>query len=95
MILEIRRGQAKNLNRTITEPVFLVGTSEDCDMVLGDQQFPAIHFYLLRRQGRTIIRPTVSQPELTLNGKPQRSAASVSPGDRIRTGPFEFVVKAA
>jgi predicted component of type VI protein secretion system len=95
VILEIKRGQAKNLKRTITEPVFLVGNSEDCDLVLGDQQFPAIHFYILYRQGRTILRPTSSFPELTLNGRLQNSAGSVSPGDRIRTGPYEFVVKAA
>ncbi len=95
MILEIKRGQAKHRRRIITEPVFLVGASDCCDMVLGDQQFPSIHFYMLYRHGRTIIRPTTSHPELTLNGRPQHRAVSVAPGDRIRTGPYEFVLKAA
>lgn len=95
MILEIRRGQAKQLKRSITEPVFLVGTDEGCDMVLGDRQFPVIHFYVLTRDGRTTIRPAARHPELTVNGRPQKSATTISPGDRIRTGPFEFLVKAA
>ena len=95
MILEIKRGQAKNLKRTITEPVFLVGASKDCDMVLGDQQFPAIHFYLLYRDGRTIIRTTGCDPQLTINGRLPVTATSLTPGDRIRTGPYEFLVKAA
>jgi len=95
MILEIRRGQAKRLIRGISQPVFTVGSGEDCDMVLGDQQFSPIHFYLLHRNGRTTIRPISSQPELTVNGKAPRSSTTVEPGDRIRTGPFEFFVKAA
>lgn len=95
MILQIKRGKAKNLNRTVTEPIFLVGSSDDCDMVLGDRQFPPIHFYLLHRNDRTVIRSTASHPELTVNGHTQRTAKPLQPGDRIRTGPYEFVVKAA
>lgn len=64
-------------------------------MVLGDNQFPVIHFYLLTRGAETIIRPICTQPELTVNGQPQQTALTVTSGDRIRTGPFEFLVKAA
>ena len=95
MVLEIRRGQAKRLIRDISQPVFVVGSGEDCDMVLGDKQFPPIHFFVLHRNGRTTLRHVGSQPELTVNGKTPRSSATIEPGDRIRTGPFEFVVKAA
>ncbi len=95
MILEIRRGQAKQLMRDISQPVFVVGSGEDCDMVLGDQQFPPIHFYVLQRNGRATIGPVGSHPELTVNGKALRPSTTIKPGDRIRTGPFEFYVKAA
>ena len=42
--LEIVRGQARHKIRPVDVPVFLIGTAEDCDMVLGDFQFPeSIH----------------------------------------------------
>ena len=94
MILEIRRGVAKHRERKVTEPVFLVGSNPDCDMVLGDPQFAPIHFYLLRRAGRTCIRSTETDPDLTVNGQVKR-VAQISEGDRIRTGPYEFIVRAA
>lgn len=94
MILEIRRGRARNRERQVIEPMFLVGTNTDCDMVLGDTQFAPIHFYILSRDGRTTIRRVGAKPEVTVNGKLLRST-SISDGDRIRTGPYEFLVKSA
>ena len=94
MILEIRRGLAKRRERQITQPVFLVGANPDCDMVLGDPQFAPIHFYLLYRHGRTSFRCVDNTPDVTINGSPKR-AAPVHDGDRIRTGSYEFVVRAA
>ena len=62
MILEIRCGEARYRQRPVREPVFLVGNGQDCDMVLGDPQFPAIHFYLLTKDGRTSIRQVGELP---------------------------------
>ena len=95
MILEIRRGRAKNLRRTVVEPVFVVGTNQECDMVLGDKQFAPIHFYLLKRSDRTTIRKVGPSPDISVNGSAVRGSSDIQAGDRIRTGPFEFVVKAA
>ena len=92
MILEIRRGRAAHLHRPVREPLFLVGTSPDCDMVLGDAQFASVHFYLLSRNGHTSLRRVVSAPELTVNGK-ELPSAILSDGDRIRTGSYEFLVR--
>ena len=41
--LEIRRGKAQNKIRTVTGPVYLIGTASDCDLVLveGDSQTEA------------------------------------------------------
>lgn len=94
MILEIRRGLAKNRERNISEPMFLVGTGQDCDLVLGDPQFSPIHFYLLSRNGRTLIRRVGANPEVTVNGR-VKNCGTVDDGDRIRTGPYEFFVRAA
>lgn len=94
MILEIRRGRAKQKERPVTEPMFLVGGNSDCDMVLGDPQFQPVHFYILSRNGTSSIRRVGPAPELSVNGKLVRSSI-LADGDRIRTGPYEFVVKAA
>ena len=94
MILEIRRGQAKNCERTVCEPVFMVGSNNDCDMVLGDNQFAPIHFFLLNRDGETTIRCLGHAPDVTVNGQDVANRP-LSDGDRIRTGPYEFVVRAA
>lgn len=94
MILQIRRGRAKHRQRVVTEPMYVVGTGHGCDMVLGDPQFSSVHFYLLSRDGRTTIRRVGSSPDITINGK-VRDSAAIAEGDRIRTGSFEFVVKAA
>ena len=95
MFLEIRKGRAKHLKRTVIEPVFVVGANRQCDMVLGDNQFGPIHFYILKRDGRTTIRKIGYQPEISVNGSTVDNSVDVEDGDRIRTGPFEFVVKAA
>lgn len=95
MILEIRRGRAKNLERSVLEPVFVVGANQECDMVLGDQQFAPIHFYLLQRDGHATIRKVGFRPDISVNGNEIDRSAVIQNGDRIRTGPFEFVVKAA
>ena len=94
MILQIRRGRAKNLDRAICEPVFVVGANSQCDMILGDHQFPPIHFYVLQRRGQTILRKVGVTPAISINGELKTSTA-LQDGDRIRTGPYEFVVRAA
>ena len=95
MILEISRGKAKCLRRRVTEPMYVVGADDGCDMVLADEQFPVIHFYFFKRDQHTILRPVSSHPEITINGEPRKLATSVQSGDRIRTGPFEFLLKAS
>lgn len=94
MNLEIRRGRANNNLRIVSKPVFLVGANPDCDMVLGDPQFGPIHFFLLNRNGKTTIGRVADEPQITVNGN-DRLNGGLEDGDRIRTGPYEFVVRAA
>jgi hypothetical protein len=89
--LEIRRGRAQHRLRPVDGPVFLVGTSPDCDMVLGDLQFPATHLYLLVTCDGVLLRHLGVPPEVTVNGRRVESAV-LGNGDRIRTGPFEFAI---
>jgi len=89
--LEIRRGRANNLVREVTTPVFLIGTAGDCDMVLGDPQFPQVHTYLFVSERGVSLRHLGIGPDLTVNGRVVHSAW-LEDGDRIRTGPYEFHV---
>ncbi len=93
MILEIHRGLATHRKRTVTEPGFLLGMNPECDLVLDHPLFAPIHFYLPRRGGRTSMRTVRNTPDVTINGEPKR-VSPVADGDRIRTGPYEFVLKA-
>jgi len=44
--LEIVRGQAQQMFRPITGPVFMIGTAIDSDLVLADESFPETYLYL-------------------------------------------------
>jgi pSer/pThr/pTyr-binding forkhead associated (FHA) protein len=87
--LEIRRGAARQRLRPVRGPVYLIGASADCDLVLGDPQFPPVHAYLRVRDDRVLLRYLGAGPEITVDGRPVE-AAELLHGDRLRTGPFEF-----
>ncbi len=90
--LEIRRGRAHDLVRPVEVPVFLIGTAHDCDMVLGDPQFPEVYTYLFINDNGVSVRHLGTGPELTVNGVVHHSA-QIEDGDRIRCGSYEFVVR--
>jgi hypothetical protein len=87
--LEIRRGTARHKLRPIGGPVYLIGRSEDCDLVLADPRFPEIHAYLLLDEERVLLRFLGHGPEITVDGRPVE-AVELLHGDRLRTGPYEF-----
>jgi len=89
--LQIVRGQAREKVRHVTTPAFLIGSAPDCDLVLGDPQFPHVYAYLIVHTGGVLVRHLGFAPELTVNG---RAAARVAlrDGDRLRLGPYEFIV---
>jgi hypothetical protein len=90
--LEIQRGKAKNLVRQVTGPVYLVGSARDCDLVLGDPQFPQAFAYIFVNESGVTLRRLGVGPDVTVNGS-VIEAIGLEDGDRIRTGPFEFHVR--
>ena len=68
--LEIVRGRARNLSRAVEVPAFLIGGANDCDMVLGDPQFPDVHACLRVTPSRVVLRYLGFAPEMTVNGEP-------------------------
>jgi hypothetical protein len=91
VLLEIRRGAARHRLRPVLGPVYLIGTSAECDLVLADPQFPEIHAYLLVSDEGVLLRYLGIGPEITVDGRPVE-AVQLLDGDRLRTGPFEFRV---
>jgi hypothetical protein len=93
--LEITRGKARNLVRSIDALAFLIGGAEDNDLVLADPQFPDSHSYLLRSPLGLTLCWLGEGPEITVNGEPVLSTALVADAARLRTGPYEFRVRLA
>lgn len=89
--LEILRGRARSRRRRVEVPAFLIGRASDCDLVLGDPQFPEVFAYLRRTEQGVTIRQIGGGPELTCNGTPVLGT-ELADGDRLRMGGYEFQV---
>ncbi|PQO42732.1 FHA domain-containing protein [Blastopirellula marina] len=87
--LLITRGQASFRVRHIDSSVFMLGSSSECDLVLGDEQFPELYAYLLRTDEGYQLRCLAVEPVLTVNSE-DTLVARLEDGDRIRCGPYEF-----
>lgn len=89
--LEIVRGRARRLVRRVLPPVFLIGAASDCDLVLGDEQFPEAFAYVYVTAEGVTIRHLGAAPDLRVNGRPVETAA-LADGDRLAMGPYEFAI---
>lgn len=89
--ITIERGNAENLRRPVLGPVFTIGSALDCDLVLGDMQFPSYHSYVYVRGSRVSLRHMGFGPELTVNGREFRWG-ELRDADRVRTGPYQFSI---
>ncbi len=89
--LEITRGQARRRIRPIDVPVFLIGQASDCDLVIGDPQFPEVHTYIFVTTQSVSVRHLGEGPELLVNGVLIKST-QLNDGDLIQTGSYEFSI---
>lgn len=89
--LTILRGRAQNLVRPVSVPAFLIGSATDCDLVLGDSQFPEAHSYLLLSPSQVGVRWLGFGPQVAVNGE-LIEKAPLRDGDHLRMGPYEFRV---
>lgn len=88
--LEIVRGRARERCREVNETVFLIGSAADCDMVLGDAEFPSAYAYLYVTSGGVSLRSLGGGPELLVRGSAVSTVAAVAigNGDLIELGPL-------
>ena len=89
--LEISRGRARHRMRPIHQQTYVAGRSSNCDLVLMDDQFEAVHFYLAIDGSQIRLRRCAMKPEVTVNGV-AAFTQTLSHLDRITTGPFEFIL---
>ena len=90
--IHIRRGVAKHPIRPVSDPVFLIGSAGDCDLVLADPRIPDVYAYIYVSHDKVTLRALGEGPEMTVNGHPI-GAATVSDGDRVRTASYELVIR--
>ena len=90
--LEITRGRVQQRIRHVKSRVFLIGSANDCDLVLGDLQFPEAYAYLFVSGSEVTIRRLGCGPELAVNGE-RIETSELFRGDRVAFGPFEFAVR--
>jgi predicted component of type VI protein secretion system len=89
--LEITRGRVRQRTRNVAGAVFLIGASPDCDLVLGDPQFPDSYAYLFVKAGKATIRWLGAGPELCVSDEVVETA-ELADGDTVAFGPFELRV---
>jgi len=89
--LAITRGRVVQRLRPVLGRVFLIGTANDCDLVLGDLTFPEAYAYLFVQGTKVTIRWLGSGPELIVCDEPVETAELLH-GDRVAFGPFELQV---
>jgi pSer/pThr/pTyr-binding forkhead associated (FHA) protein len=88
-LLEITRGRVQQRVRPVRSKIFLIGAASDCDLVLGDLQFPEAYAYLFVSGPQVSIRRLGSGPAMLVCGQPAESA-ELFHGDSIAFGPFEL-----
>lgn len=89
--LEINRGAAQHRVRRVKPPVYLIGAADDCDLVLGDPLFPAIHTYLYVTSTGVSVRHIGEGPALLVNDL-RVETTRVADGDRLTLGGYEFIL---
>ncbi|HJQ78973.1 MAG TPA: FHA domain-containing protein [Lacipirellulaceae bacterium] len=89
--LEVVRGQAQRRRRPVVSPAFLIGSSSECDLVLGASQFAEVYVCLIVRPSGVTVRQVGEGPAMHINGMPTADA-KLRDGDRLAAGPFEFIV---
>ncbi|MHB0955298.1 MAG: FHA domain-containing protein [Pirellulaceae bacterium] len=92
MELLITAGRARQRIRRVTGPVFLIGSSMDCDLILGDALVPSVHSYILVTAQGVRLRHLGAAPEIRVNGQPF-DRVQLEDRDQIDIGQFSFTAR--
>ena len=87
--LRIERGIATHRVRPIHDPVFLIGSSLDCDLVLASSDVAPILCYLIVDDHHAVIHVVDRDAGVLLNGAPV-TRANLADGDVLCVSGYEF-----
>jgi hypothetical protein len=90
--LVITSGRARKRVRRVVGPVFLIGSSMDCDLILGDPLVPSVHSYVLMTAYGVRLRHLGEPPEIRVN-RQVLEVTQLADQDQIDIGPFSFLVR--
>ncbi len=90
--LVITSGRARKRIRRVVGPVFLIGSSMDCDLILGDPLVPSVHSYVLMTASGVRLRHLGEPPEIRVN-RQVLEVTQLEDQDQIDIGPFSFLVR--
>ena len=88
-VLKILRGCTEFPIRPIERERFLIGAGSQCSIQLGADGIPIVHTLIVRTMLGYEVEALAAYPELTLNGRPIRTAV-LADGDQIALGDFEM-----
>ena len=89
--IEILTGNARYPIRPIFNPLFLIGSGADCDLVLASPNLAEIHSCLALTENGITWKCLVDTPLPQISGRDVR-VAGVNNGDIVRLADFEFKI---
>jgi len=93
--LIVARGKQKGFPIPITVDLFMIGSSEMCQLRARQPGIGEEHCALVTRERKVFIRDMNSGEPTTLNGTlvPPGEECPVHAGDRLEVGPLEFMIQ--
>src|SRR5919199_1799485 len=92
MWVTIGSGDAKGVSVHVQGERFLVGTGEECQLMVGDPKVAPLHAYFqVEPEGRVLLHDLGSDEGTYVNGRRIDAPAVIEGGEQIRIGDTELV----
>src|SRR5919199_3700929 len=92
MWVTIGSGEASGVSVHVEGERFLVGTGEECQLMIGDPKVATLHAYFeVEPDGRVLLHDLGSDEGTWVNGRAIDAPAVIEGGEQIRIGDTELV----
>lgn len=90
--VEITSGDIENRFHELQTTAYFIGSDQECDMVLGDDRFPAIYAFLLVHPRGVVLRHLGGGPEICVDGQPTERIL-ITGSAHVTAGSFAFTLR--
>lgn len=90
LTLEVTKGHTRFRTRPVTNPRFLIGAGETCDLRLGGENMPALHSIITVAGREIALEAIAAEPALIVNGR-RVEHVDLHDGDLIAVGEVELL----